>query len=128
MNCTRCLAFWTLGIVGMAAVSFAQYYPRMGKATPGAVVDEPLATFTGPVQEIDKKVLRIKVEDTNTLEFVCDRKTQYFDGDKKIKVSDIKPGDRVLVETKRYRDGELQAVHVRLQRAKTGNAGGPKTS
>lgn len=128
MNCSRRLALVALGVLGTAALSSPQYYPRMGRPIPGAVGNEPLATFTGPVQEIDKKILRIKVEDTNTLQFVCDRKTQYFDGDKKIKFTDIKPGDSVLVESKRFRNGELEAVNVRLQHAKTQNAGAQKTS
>jgi len=114
-------------ILGIASVGFAQIY-RRGQAAPGAVGDEPLATFTGAVQDIDKKVLRIKSEDANTLQFVCDRKTQYFDGDKKIKITDIKPGDRVSVESKRFRNGELEAIHVRLEHPKTENAGAPKTS
>jgi len=125
MNCTRRVAL--LIILGIASVGFAQIY-RRGQAAPGAVGDEPLATFTGAVQDIDKKVLRIKSEDANTLQFVCDRKTQYFDGDKKIKITDIKPGDRVSVESKRFRNGELEAIHVRLEHPKTENAGAPKTS
>ena len=128
MKGTRRVAFPALALLAATCVGFAQYYPRMGKAEPGGVGDEPLATFTGAVQDIDKKILRIKSEDANTVQFVCDRKTQYFDGDKKIKNTDIKPGDRVLVESKRFRNGELEAVHVRLDRPKTENAGAPKTS
>lgn len=128
MNGTRRAACLALALVAMASVGLPQYYPGMGKAEPGGVGNEPLATFTGAVQDIDKKILRIKSEDANTLQFVCDRKTQYFDGDKKIKITDIKPGDRVSVESKRFRDGELEAIHVRLQRPKAENAGTPKTS
>jgi len=118
MNRTRSLALLALGILATAPLGFPQYYPRMGRPVPGAVGNEPLATFTGSVQEIDKKMLRIKSEEANTLQFVCDRKTQFFDGDKKIKVTDIKPGDRVSVESKRFRDGELEAIHVRLEHPK----------
>jgi len=128
MKNTRRIAFVALMVLLAAPAGLSQYYPRMGRAAPGAVGDEPLATFNGAVQDIDKKILRIKSEDANTLQFVCDHKTQFFDGDKKIKVTDIKPGDRVSVESKRFRDGELEAVHVRLQHAKTENAGTPKTS
>ncbi len=128
MKFARRLTLFALAILGTVPAGFPQYYPGMGRPIPGAVGNEPLATFTGPVQEIDKKVLRIKVEDTNTLQFVCGRKTDYFDGDRKIKVTDIKPGDQVLVESKRYRNGELEAIHVRLQHPKTENAGAPKTS
>ena len=127
MNGTRRVAFLGLVVLATTPAGLPQYYPRMGKAAPGAVGEEPLATFTGAVQDIDKKILRIKSEDANTLQFVCDHKTQFFDGDKKIKVTDIKPGDQVSVETKRFRNGELEAIHVRLQHAKTENAGSPKT-
>jgi hypothetical protein len=127
MNDTRRVAFLALAVLATTSVGLSQYYPRMGKAQPGAVGDEPLATFTGAVQDIDKKILRIKSEDANTLQFVCGRKTQYFDGDKKIKSTDVKPGDHVSVETKRFRNGELEAVNVRLQHAKTENAEAPKT-
>ena len=127
MNCTRRVALLFLIIPGIASVGFPQIY-RRGQAAPGAVGNEPLATFTGAVQDIDKKILRIKSEDANTLQFVCDRKTQYFDGDKKIKITDIKPGDHVSVESKRFRNGELEAIHVRLERPKAENAGEPKTS
>jgi len=128
MKDTRRMAFLAVVVLAAAPVGLSQYYPRMGRAAPGAVGDEPLATFNGAVQDIDKKILRIKSEDANTLQFVCDRKTQFFDGDKKIKVTDIKPGDQVTVETKRFRNGELEAINVRLQHAKTENAGAPKTS
>ena len=129
MNSTRRLIVAALGTLGMAFLGFPQYYPRgYGKATPGAVGDEPLATFSGKVQDIDKKVLRIKSAEDNTLQFVCDHKTHYFDGEKKIKVSDIKPGDHVSVDTKRFRDGELEAINVRLEHPKMQNAGPAKTS
>jgi len=127
MNYTRRVASLSLILLGAASLGLTQYYPRMGKATPGAVGEEPLATFTGKVQDIDKKILRIKSED-NTLQFVCDHKTQFFDGDKKIKLTDIKPGDRVSVESKRFRDGELEAIHVRVEHPKTENAGPSKSS
>jgi len=99
-----------------------------GEASPGSIPDEPLATFSGAVQDVDKKILRIKSEDSNTLQFVCSRKTQFFDGDKKIKVTDIKPGDRVSIDSKRFRDGELEAINVHVEHPKTENAGAQKTS
>ncbi len=100
----------------------------IGEASPGSIPDEPLATFSGAVQDVDKKILRIKSEDSNTLQFVCSRKTQFFDGDKKIKVTDIKPGDRVSIDSKRFRDGELEAINVHVEHPKTENAGAQKTS
>jgi hypothetical protein len=77
---------------------------------------QPLATFKGTVQEIDKKALTVEEADSNTLQFVCSRKTHYYNGTKEIKASTLKPGDRVTVETKRFRDGELEAINVRLEK------------
>ena len=123
---------WMVGMLalGLALPGLSQYTRRRspGEASPGAIPEEPLATFSGAVQDIDKKLLRIKSEDSNTLQFVCSHKTQYFDGDKKIKGSDIKPGDRVSVDSKRFRNGELEAINVHVEHPKTENAGAQKTS
>lgn len=125
----RVLRIFMIGLLALGSVlpGVAQIY-RRGTAVPGAVGEEPLATFSGAVQDVDKKLLRIKSEDANTLQFVCSRKTQYFDGDKKIKVTDVKPGDRVSVDSKRFRNGELQAINVHIEHPKTENAGARKTS
>ena len=87
--------------------------------------NEPLASFTGAVQNIDKKKITVQESESNTLQFVCSRKTQYYNGGKKIKLSDIKPGDRVTVETKRLADGEMEAINVRIEHPK---AEAPKAS
>ena len=83
-----------------------------------AQIQQPLATFSGVVQQIDGKTISLLDTDSNTLQFVCTHKTRYFDGTKKTKASDIKPGDRVSIETKRFPDGELEAINVRLERKK----------
>src|SRR6266404_8666549 len=75
----------------------------------------PLATFTGTVHDMDGKTLTVEDADAKTLHFFCTHKTRYFDGSKKIKGSDIKPGGRVSVESKTAPDGELEAVSVRLE-------------
>jgi len=98
-------------------------------STSGATAPNvPLATFTGAVQNIDKKKLTLQESDSKTLQFVCSRKTQYYDGDKKIKPSDIKPGDQVTVETKRFADGEMEAINVHIERQKAPKAEAPKQS
>ena len=79
----------------------------------------PLATFTGTVHAMDGKTLVVEDADAKTLPFFCTHKTRYFDGSKKIKSSDIKPGDRVSVESKPARDGELEAVNVRREHPKS---------
>jgi hypothetical protein len=122
------LALLVLG-TGLPVVSqVARPRRSTGQVSPGSISDEPLATFSGAVQDIDKKILRIKDADANTLQFVCDRKTQYFDGDRKIKMTDIKPGDHVSVESKRFRDGELEAINVRVERGKIQKAGAREES
>lgn len=79
------------------------------------IFEQPLATFTGVVQEIDSKKLALQDADSNTLQFVLTHKTRYYSGNKRIKGSDIKRGDRVSIETKRFPDGELEAINVRLE-------------
>ena len=79
----------------------------------------PLATFTGTVHDMDGKTLSVEDVDAKTLQFFCTHKTRYFDGSKKIKSSDIKTGDRVSVESKPARDGELEAVNVRREHPKS---------
>jgi hypothetical protein len=79
------------------------------------ILEQPLATFTGVVEEIDSKKLALQDADSNTLQFVLTHKTHFFSGSKKIKGSAIKRGDRVSIETKRFPDGELEAINVRLE-------------
>ena len=122
-------------LLALAFPAFSQFSrPMPGargrtRSTPGATVpNEPLATFTGAVENIDKKKLTLQEADSNTLQFVCSRKTQYYDGDKKIKSSDIKPGDRVTVETKRFADREMEAINVRVDHPKAPKAEVTKAS
>jgi hypothetical protein len=98
-------------------------------STSGATVPNvPLATFTGAVQSIDRKKLTLQESDSKTLQFVCSRKTQYYDGDKRITPSDIKPGDQVTVETKRFADAEMEAINVHIERPKAPKAEASKES
>jgi hypothetical protein len=112
-------------LVAFGLPAFSQFGRPMpgGRArtssTPGATIpDEPLATFSGAVQSIDKKKLILQEADSKALQFICSHKTQYYDGDKKIKSSGIKAGDRVTVETKRYADGEMEAINVHIEHPK----------
>lgn len=86
--------------------------------------DEPLATFAGTVKALDSKWLSIEDQESNTLQFVCSRKTRYYDGSRQIKSSAIQPGDRVSVESRTLPDGALEAVNVRLEREKKEPANG----
>lgn len=82
---------------------------------PAQILEQPLATFSGVVQKIDEKKIDLEDAEGNTLPFVLTHKTRYFAGGKKIRASAIKPGDRVSIETKRFPDGELAAINVRLE-------------
>ena len=103
-------------------------YPRRGTRTPsgsqpkgdttGTSKDGALPSFAGTVRGVDSKGLTLERPDENTLEFNCSKKTKFFDGTKKIKAADLKPGDRVSVEAKRAIDGSLDAVNVRLEHEK----------
>lgn len=89
---------------------------RGGTSLPSAAPnsDALLPNFDGTVRGIDSKGLTIELPDSNTLEFNCTKKTKYYDGTKKIKPKDIKPGDHVSVEAKPAPDRSLDAVNVRL--------------
>jgi hypothetical protein len=122
-----------LSVVVLLAITLPGF--SQGRRTRGAQparsvpsVNVPTATFSGLVQIVDKGSLTLQEDDSNTLRFVCSRKTHYFDGDKKIKLADVKPGDRVEVETKRFPDGELEAINVRIEHPKTPKPADPKAS
>ncbi len=101
------------------------------RSTPGAqnkdesTSKDALPEFTGIVRGIDSKMLLLEQEDQNAMEFYSTKKTQYFDGSKKIKVAEIKTGDRVSVEARLGPDGKPEAVNVRLERQKPSSEGGP---
>ena len=104
---------WRLCVPGLLLLLLA--VPRLTAQFPAV----PLATFTGTVHDMDGKTLTVEDAEAKTLHFFCTHKTRYFDGPKKIKGSDIKPGDRVSVESKAAPDGELEAVNVRREHRKS---------
>src|SRR5437879_5747044 len=103
------VAFWfSFAVCSLVSTGYAHSAP-----------DELLATFTGIVHDIDNKNLTIEEADSNTLRFVCSRKTKYYDGSRQIKSSAIKPGDHVSVESRTLPDGAIEAVKVRLEHMKS---------
>jgi len=119
-----------LVLLALTLPGFSQSRRTRGAPPAGGApsVNVPAATFTGLVQSVDKGSLTLQEDDSNSLRFVCSRKTHYFVGDKKIKLADVKPGDRVTVETKRYADGEMEAINVRIEHPGTPKPADPKTS
>lgn len=84
-------------------------------AAAAQTIKPPLASFSGTVRTIESGTLTLARPDQDDLEIVCTHKTRYFAGSKKIKRSDVKPGDRVVVETTLDLEGKPEAVNVRVQ-------------
>ena len=99
----------------LASPLMAQYwgrgdYPKPSEQSPGAA----LATLTGTVRGIDRKGITLEGDDSNILDFHFTRKTEFFQGGKKIKPTAIKAGDRAAVDSRKGADGSLEAVVVHL--------------
>jgi hypothetical protein len=103
--------FRLAGAVLLAALLCAAQGGYYGLGTSG----EPAADIHGTVRSATGKKLAIDVEGDQTLEFYYTRKTKFYDGDKKVKASSLKRGDRVSVEAQRGLDGTLNAVKVSLE-------------
>ncbi len=101
------------GFLFMAALLFAPAALALDDK-----IQEPLATIHGAVQSSTAKVLVVETEEPNSVQFVCNRKTRYFEGKKKIKPSDLTKGDLVTVESRPTILGEAEAVNVYRTREK----------
>ena len=77
-------------------------------------VHAPLASFTGTVRQINSTTLTLARPDQDDLDIACTHKTHYLSGKQRIKREQIKPGDRVTVETKLDLYLKPEAVNVRL--------------
>jgi hypothetical protein len=77
---------------------------------------ELLAAFPGTVKQIDGKRLILEDPDSNTTQFNCNKKTQYYQDARKLDRSAVKPGDQVTVEARREPDWSFDAVIVHLER------------
>jgi hypothetical protein len=127
---TRACVLSVLVLLAVALPGFSQGRRMRGTQPTGSApgVNVPPAVFTGSVETINKGSLTLEQDGANSLRFICSHKTHYFDGDKKIKLADIKPGIRVSVESKRYADGEMEAINVRIEPAAAPKPANPKTS
>jgi hypothetical protein len=77
-------------------------------------VDQPLASFTGTVRQINSTTLTLARPDQDDLDISCTHHTRYYNGAQKINRNRIKPGDRVSVETKLDLYLKPEAVNVRV--------------
>ena len=115
----------------LSCLAFSQYYPRprypqaprqSGGAKGDKSEDALLATFKGPVKGVDKKSILLEVEGENDVQFHISRKTTVWDGEQKVSPQTLKPGTPVSIEAKRFPDGSLDAVNVRVEHAKKAQA------
>ena len=77
-------------------------------------VQLPPASFTGTVRQIDSTTLTLARPEQDDLDISCTRSTHYYRGKQKIKRDEIKPGDRVSVETKLDLYLKPEALNVRV--------------
>ena len=117
-----------LTLLVLAASASAQYGRHGGGTTRGGRQTglpqdktgvQADVNFTGVLQQIDKKIIAMEGPDGNTLQFHCTKKTQFFDGEDKIKPTGLKVTDPISVEARRGPDGTLDAVAVHLEHKKT---------
>lgn len=111
-----------LSLLSGMAVLDAQRTPRQrsgGQAPSGESGSNLLADFRGTLALVTSKKVTIKVEDSargeeNTMEMSISRKTVALDGDRKLKVTDLHPGQLVDIEAKVQIDGSMEAVRIHL--------------
>jgi len=77
-------------------------------------VGQPLANFTGTVRRITATDLTLSRPEQEDLDISCTHKTHYYSGSKRIKREQVKPGDRVSVDTKLDLYLKPEAVNVRV--------------
>src|SRR5262249_26172834 len=90
------------------------------KATGTVSGPDVLITFHGSlVLNTPKKLSVADAEsdknDPNVIDFFLSKKLEVYDGDKKLKPSDVKVGSPVTVEARRLLDGSMEAVIVRVK-------------
>lgn len=110
---------WILGVAFVAALAIPRYvFAHEGHAH----------KVMGTVSTLHENHLEVKATDGKTSTITLNQKTKLLRGKAKVKVEDIKPGERVVVtatETK-GKDGKMTmiATEVRMGAAKTARAEG----
>jgi hypothetical protein len=113
-----------VAMLGLSVTSSAQSMPRQRTHSPGQVPSgdsgpDLLVDFHGTLTSLTGKTIVLTLDDSkkgeeNAMEISLSRKTVAMDGDKKIKVTDLKAGQSVDVEAKRQIDGSMEAVRIHL--------------
>lgn len=112
----------SLVVVFLASVPLTAQRGRGGasrqSSLPAANSTAPdlVASFAGKVLIATKKQFTIVITDEHELTFKLNGKTDFFDGAKKMKLEDLAVGDIVAVDAKRDAVGQLDAVHIKLQK------------
>ncbi len=120
----RIRLFGSLGLLFVLATvdpAFCQDGSRRGSGRKSKIEtrnpsQEPLAAFPGTVKRIDGKTLVLEGPDSDTTQFNCTKKTQYYQDARKLDRSLVKPGDQVTVEARRAPDWSFDAMIVHLER------------
>lgn len=109
-------------MLGCSLILSAQYMPRprtRGQVPAGDAGPDVVVAFHGTLTSLTSKKLLLARDDSqkgeeNTMEISLTRKTVAMDGDKKLKITDLKAGQSVDVEVKRQIDGSMEAVTIHL--------------
>jgi hypothetical protein len=99
--------------------------PHLGKK--GAESKTPTQSSTGKLTKLDEQKLVVDVPDGRVLEFKRTQTTKFFRDKQEIKPTELKPGDRVTVESTEDQEGYLYAVNVNLEKDSTPE-GAPEAS
>lgn len=68
--------------------------------------------FQGTLRSLERKKLRLDVNEDQNVEFVRDHKTKFLRGDQEIDAKDLPVGTRVTVEATKHPSGDLVALRV----------------
>jgi hypothetical protein len=110
-----------LSVLAFSLVLSAQYRTRRspGQIPAGEAGPDLLVDFRGTVSALTSKKLTLTLEESkkgeeNTMDLSLSRKTAAYDGDKKLKLADLKTGQVVDIEAKKQIDGSMEAVTIHL--------------
>ena len=95
--------------------------PRRGKKEKATAKEspEPLLQIAGTLRTIEDTYVVVEARDTRILTLRRTEKTRFLKDHKEIKPAELKPGDHLLVESKKDPDGFLFAVNVIFQKEGT---------
>jgi hypothetical protein len=112
---------WLTLILAFSMALNGQRIPRQGRGQvpSGDAGPDLLVDFHGTLSGVSSKKLTLTLEESkkgeeNTMDLFISRKTVAYDGDKKIKLADLKTGQSVDVEAKRQIDGSMEAITIHL--------------